>query len=257
MTATRAGETLESSPLSGSRPAVDSAGVRLRGHDMTRIETFTDAAFAFAVTLLVISIDAVPASVPGLVAVLEQVPAFALSFLQLTLFWHAHWKWSRRYGLEDFPSVALSLLLVFVVLVYVYPLRVMFSLLVAWLSRGRLGDATLGSMAELNQIFLIYGIGFCAMNLIIVFLYQHALRRGDALGLSALERLETRSDRDVMLILSSVGLASAVVSRLAPPSQFLNAGLVYMLIPIATSLHATWHGRRRRGLLAEGESRVG
>lgn len=35
----------------------DSAGFRLRGLDMTRIETFTDAAFAFALTLLVISID--------------------------------------------------------------------------------------------------------------------------------------------------------------------------------------------------------
>ena len=32
-------------------------GFRLRGLDMTRIETFTDAAFAFALTLLIIAGD--------------------------------------------------------------------------------------------------------------------------------------------------------------------------------------------------------
>lgn len=31
-------------------------GFRLRGMDMTRTETFTDAAFAFALTLLVVSV---------------------------------------------------------------------------------------------------------------------------------------------------------------------------------------------------------
>jgi uncharacterized membrane protein len=35
----------------------DSAGIRPRGLAMTRIETFTDAAFAFSLTLLVISMD--------------------------------------------------------------------------------------------------------------------------------------------------------------------------------------------------------
>ncbi|CAN5847200.1 hypothetical protein BH23GEM9_BH23GEM9_04520 [soil metagenome] len=35
----------------------DGHGFRLRGLEMTRIETFTDAAFAFALTLLVISMD--------------------------------------------------------------------------------------------------------------------------------------------------------------------------------------------------------
>ena len=34
-------------------------GFRQRGEDMTRLETFTDAAFAFAVTLLVVGVDRV------------------------------------------------------------------------------------------------------------------------------------------------------------------------------------------------------
>lgn len=38
----------------------------IRGDDMTRIETFFDAAFAFAFTVLVISIDEIPNSRPEL-----------------------------------------------------------------------------------------------------------------------------------------------------------------------------------------------
>ena len=35
-------------------------GFRLRGLNMTRLETFLDAAFAFATTLLIISIGSIP-----------------------------------------------------------------------------------------------------------------------------------------------------------------------------------------------------
>lgn len=231
------------------RLPVDAQGVRLRGTDMTRIETFTDAAFAFAVTLLVISIDAVPTGVPQLLQALEDVPAFALSFLQLALFWYAHWKWSRRYGLEDLTSVILSLFLVFVVLVYVYPLRYMFSLLVAWVSGGALGDPTLGSFAELNQVFLVYGIGFFAMSFTIALLYQHAIRRRHALGLGPLERLETRGERDVSLILAAIGALSAVLAAVTPPTTWGLPGWVYMLLPLSMGIYTHRFGRRRERLL--------
>ena len=224
---------------------------------MTRIETFTDAAFAFAVTLLVISIDAVPTTVPGLLQVLEATPAFALSFLQLALFWYAHHKWSRRYGLEDFTSIVLSLFLVGVVLVYVYPLRFMFSLLMAWVTQGALGDATLGSFADLNTVFLIYGIGFFAMSATIALLYQHSLRLADVLGLSPLERLETRGERDVVLILASIGALSAVLAAFAPPTSFGLPGFVYMLIPVGTALYGARFNRRRARLVADRDGRLG
>ena len=47
-------------------------GMRLRGLAMTRIETFADAAFAFAVTLLVISVDDVPRSFEEMVTRAEE-----------------------------------------------------------------------------------------------------------------------------------------------------------------------------------------
>lgn len=64
---------------------LDSSGFRLRGDQTTRIETFTDAAFAFSLTLLVIS-AAPPGSFDELRTALAGIPAFLLSATQLMLF---------------------------------------------------------------------------------------------------------------------------------------------------------------------------
>ena len=60
---------------------------RLRGLEMTRIEVFVDAAFAFAVTLLVISFDAIPigSAIIGLLSCIAAY-AFADRWLPFTLF---------------------------------------------------------------------------------------------------------------------------------------------------------------------------
>ena len=71
-----------------------------RGSEVTRLEAFVDATFAFAVTLLVISLESIPDSIPGMLQALKGVPAFAASFAQIMLFWSAHATWSRRFGLR-------------------------------------------------------------------------------------------------------------------------------------------------------------
>ena len=85
-----------------------------RGEHVTRLEAFVDAAFAFAVTLLVISLDAIPDSTPALIEALKGIPAFAASFAQIAFFWYSHASWSRRYGMNDGAGVWLSLLLIIV-----------------------------------------------------------------------------------------------------------------------------------------------
>ncbi|MCB1643573.1 MAG: DUF1211 domain-containing protein, partial [Xanthomonadales bacterium] len=46
-----------------------------RGQQVTRLEAFVDAAFAFALTMLVISIDEIPGNRAELVQALKGVPA--------------------------------------------------------------------------------------------------------------------------------------------------------------------------------------
>ena len=70
-------------------------GLILRGHSMTRIETFVDAAFAFALTLLVISIDEIPRSPAQLVETARDIPAFLISALFIGQLWLVHVGWSR------------------------------------------------------------------------------------------------------------------------------------------------------------------
>ncbi len=62
-------------------------GFRLRGMDMTRLETFIDAAFAFATTMLVISIGQIPGNYEELILALKQIPACASSFFIIMLYW--------------------------------------------------------------------------------------------------------------------------------------------------------------------------
>lgn len=223
-------------------------GLRIRGASMTRTETFTDAAFAFAVTLMVVSIDAVPTSLDSLIAAAKGIPAFGLSFLMIMLFWRGHWAWSRRYGLEDLPSVFLSCLLVFVLLCYIYPLKFMVSVFVAWISGWSVTTGVSGAFGvkELYALFAIYGIGFSAMSGVIALLYAHAWRRREALELNAAERVDAKGDIGVWSILAAVGGLSVLLALFWPPSVVPVPGLVYWILPVAIPLFNSRVERRRR-----------
>ena len=88
-------------------------GIRLRGSNMTRLETLTDAAFAFAITMLVISVGKIPSNVEELINALKAIPAFLFAFSIIALFWSSHRNWSRYYGIEDIISRMITFGLIF------------------------------------------------------------------------------------------------------------------------------------------------
>ncbi len=148
---------------------------RLRGLEVTRLDTFIDAAFAFVLTLLVISFDEIPSTYAEMLAAVKRIPAFAASFAILMSFWLAHRRWSRRYGLENSRTILLSLALVLVVLVYVYPLRTIFESMFSGLSGGYLSSSfRIESTDELRGILVFYSVGFFAMSLL--FSWSHTER---------------------------------------------------------------------------------
>jgi len=65
----------------------------MRGLDMTRIEVFVDAAFAFAVTMLVISFDAIPTSYAEVMLAIKGIPAFIIAVVQLDEDKNQHDSW--------------------------------------------------------------------------------------------------------------------------------------------------------------------
>lgn len=210
-------------------------GFRHRGRETTRLEAFVDAAFAFSVTLLVISVDSIPDSMAALALALKGIPAFAASFAMIAMFWNAHATWSRRYGVDDGVSKLLSLALVFLVLVYVYPLRIQFGVLFGWISGGWLPfPVRVGSVADLGFMYLVYGLAFSTMSLCVAGLYAHARRRGGELGLDAQESASTSAEVAVWLYFVAIGVLSIALSLLLPsrptPWQLSLPGCIYFLL---------------------------
>jgi len=220
-------------------------GFRLRGLEMTRLETFCDAAFAFAVTLLVIAGDGIPASYDELVRALKGIPAFAASFVAIAGIWWAHRLWSRRFGLDDGVTTVISLAMVLVMLIYVYPLKMMFSAFAHWASGGFFpGEFTLARGADLLGLFVIYGLGFAAQMGLLALLHARALRVADDLRLDAVERLRTRQEVIMNLVLAGTGVVSALFAWLMPPGVAVWAGFVYMTLPITMPLLAVRYARK-------------
>lgn len=200
-------------------------GFRLRGQQVTRLETFVDAAFAFSLTLLVIFFNELPDTVAELREALRRAPTFAACFVLLALFWSAHNRWSRRFGLEDARATVLSLAFVLVVLVYVYPLRMVtssaLSLTGGWVP-SELGMDPAHWLVDLQTAFMVYGAGFGLLSWLLWRLNAHALRQAHALGLDAAERHEATSEIGVHAIMAATAAASLLLSLAIlafPPSQ--------------------------------------
>ena len=228
-------------------------GFRVRGAHITRLETFVDAAFAFAVTLLVIAVGKNLETYAELQDALRRVPTFLICFAMLAAIWLAHERHGRRFGLEDRVTNLLSLALVAVVLVFVYPLRMVISSGLAFVTRGWVpSDLALQSVAELETAFRVFGAGYACVSTILLLLNAHALARADALSLDARERLETQ--REILLCAIALGhalLSIALTFAVADsPSPWVQAapGFSYGLIGVSEAVLGAVMARRRKRL---------
>ena len=221
---------------------------RLRGESMTRLETFADAAFAFAVTLLVISVDDVPSSYQEFQSALKSVPAFFACFAQLIMFWIGHRRWSRCYGLDDAVSLWLTMLLIAGVLVLVYPLRVVFSLGLGVLSRGWLPIAFPMQQDDIAAVFVFYGLAFAVLSGVILALYVRAWRLRGALRLNTIECFDTRTSMTFWSILCATGLISSMIALSVPAAIVGVAGWFYFWLFFGMSGFFWWVARQRRQL---------
>ena len=195
-------------------------GFRERGAAPTRLEAFVDAAFAFAVTLLIISVGTMPDSIDGLLAALRGVPAFAASFAILAWVWRGHANWSLRFGLDDALSSALALVLVFLVLVFVYPLRMLFASAFHALSGGALpAGVAVRDLSDLQWLYWVYAGAFGLLGGVLLLLYVHAWRQREHLELDHEERVRTRVLIASWAWVPAVALLSALLAGMLPLSD--------------------------------------
>jgi hypothetical protein len=223
-------------------------GFRLRGIEMTRLETFIDAAFAFAVTMVVIAADRVPDDIETLLAAFKNVPAFVASVAVLGIFWRGHWLWSRRYGLEDGVSSFISWALLVTILIYIYPLKALFGSMFYLLSGGKLGMA-LGVHTEIQgrALFSIYALGFTAIAFEILLLHWRAWQLREPLRLNEREKLLTRADVAGWGIPLCVGIIALALALTLPLNHISWSGWIYFSMAFLVPLHKWWLRRRHRG----------
>jgi uncharacterized membrane protein len=227
--------------------------VKIRGREISRIEAFSDAAFAFAVTLLVVSLE-VPDSYRDLVDTLRGFPAFGVCFAILVVIWHHHYVFFRRYGLDDAATVVLNAVLIFVVLLYVYPLKFLFLFLAeAFFGMGGSEGRNIMNDPALNIVSLmtIYGIGVAAVHAVFILMYIRAWSLREAMALDESERFEIWSTVQHFAIYVVIALVSISIIQLGG-SGFVS-GIIYGLIGPVAGTHGAWRGRRRRQLSIAGK----
>jgi uncharacterized membrane protein len=217
---------------------------RWRAGEITRLEAFSDVVFGFALTLLVISLE-VPRSYTALMADLQGLLPFAVCFMLLVAVWRMHYIYSRRYGLEDPYSFFLNMVLLFLVLFCVYPLKFVFTLFFSRLMGGEAGDdVSWHGALVLVQLFFL---GYASLLLLFTLMYAHAYKVRAKLGLNAVEVRITWDAVQMNAIGSAIGFLSLA---LAFKNPFWPAILCCLFGPVSF-IHGFVAKKRIQRLLAE------
>ena len=221
-------------------------GFRLRGMQMTRLETFIDAAFAFAISMLVIAAQQIPDNIQALLAAFKNVPTFVCSIAVLGIYWRGHWLWSRRYGLEDGMSILISWALIVTILILIYPLKAIFGAMWYLISNGQIGQpfSLHTTESQARTIFAIYALGLVAISAEILLLNLRAWQLREPLRLNPLERLITRGELSGWSIPVSVGIVSLILALILPAEQIQWSGWFYFSMIVLVPLRDYFHRRK-------------
>jgi len=227
-----------------------------RQRETSRIENFSDAVFAFAATLLVVSLE-VPQTFAELAADLHGFVAFGLSFTALIVIWHAHTVHFRDFGRTDAVTVILNSLLLFVVLFYVYPLKFVargIAVGVLGFDSNGGGSPMVADSQELAALFMLYSFGFAILFLCFALLYGYAYVRRASYGLSPTDGARAVFYVRHFLIFTAVGAASFLLAwqRIGLTSGM--PGWVYFALGPLCALHGFLSDRGRGRSPAADES---
>lgn len=227
---------------------------RWRGRDVTRLENLSDIVFALSLTLIVAS--AVPASFAELQALWREAIAVALCFALVLLIWTKHHAFFRRYDLEDGITVFLNSIVLFLIMIFAYPLKFLATFLVNFFTRYFTTNEQIGAVMTFEQTGLmvtIYASGYAAVFGVFALLYAHALKRADVLELSEAEKEMTRLEvrQGVAAIAIS---AAAILLALTLPAVFtpLAGGVYFFIGPITGWL--SYRARKKAESYAAGGS---
>jgi len=226
--------------------------IEWRSHEPSRLETFSDAVFAFALTLIIVSIE-VPKSFDELWETLKGTLSFAVCFAALFQIWNSQNVFFRRYGLNDGLTVVLNGMLLFVVLVYVYPMKFLAQFLFSNGIYRQNGQAVhmITSAGQITSLMLIYGAGYTVISMLFYLMYRNAQSKSVHLELSPKEVFETKTISSINLLSVVIGLIAMAMALLLPQGVSGLSGFTYFLIPVVYTIWFSYRGKKGRLLFGE------
>lgn len=194
---------------------------RWRGGDVSRLEGLTDSVFAVALTLLIVRTD-VPDDIETLMHSFRELPAFAACFALFSMLWYYHFQFHRRFGLENLYTIFLNLCLTFLILIYAFPAKFLFTVLNRRLYGERVDFGPSG-----DTLMLFYSGGVVGIFTLYTLMHAHAYKHRAVLELNAVEEHMTRTTIREHLIHVAVGTVSLAFALCG---QGALAGLIYFLV---------------------------
>ena len=201
-----------------------------RGGDVSRLESFSDAVFAIAITLLVVSYD-VPKNYFEFKNVMWGFIGFSVTFAMLMAIWLTNFKFHRRFGLEDSVTILLNSVFIFLVLFFIYPLKFLAQVLINWgiLQHGFGIEFDIGFSGGFDyfNLFIIYGSGGFMLWLTVILMYLHAYNKRFDLEL---DKNELDITKDTILSNSVACFIMLCSIVLAYNEIDMWPGMIYMFI---------------------------
>lgn len=177
-------------------------------HNIGRIEAFSDAVFAFAATLLVVSLG-----IEGNSSVIQMdwkaFIGFGVSFFVLVSLWWLHYNFFRRTKYTDGVIILINAILLFVVLYYVFPLKTLIN--------SMTGIERL-SKEKVAALFQLYSLGFFLIFLCFSSMYYRAYRKTKTTALNY----------DLLFYTRHFGIY-VFISALSIALAYSNVGIVWAL----------------------------
>ncbi len=194
----------------------------------SRLEAFSDAVFAFAATLLVVSLE-VPENFTLLKEQLSGFFSFGISFFALVMIWKTHYNFFRRTDYLDNIIIAANMFLLFVVLYFVYPLKFL---------ANQILERTSMTQVEVAELFELYSLGFSLIFFSLSIMYWWAGRKDPDQGRRSKLQFYARH----FTIFWVVGLFSILIAFLEVGIPIGLPGMIYTLLGPLCYFHGVRFG---------------
>jgi len=229
--------------------------IKFRDEYSTRMVGLSDGVFALAIAILLIASN-VPTNFKELMAFIYDVPTFGICIVFIYWIWNEQNKVFQMYNIFDIKMNLLNMLLLFFVLVYVYPLKFLMKWIFTFFGsffQGTIKEdyAELTAMIPMGKIpllMLIYSVGFICIFSCLHLMHRHGLSKQEELGLSQLQLLEANLSKNQLFHTVCVGILSflcAVVGVFtgSPLSSFFS-GIAYNLLWVSSIFNTKKHKRQ-------------